>query len=65
METYTDLVKGEPKGESMADLNSYLGDDMVSTPVTNPEVHAERETALVLQMSQTIVANDESYALAA
>ncbi len=38
------------------------GGDMVSTPVTNPAVHAESVMYLVNTTSRKIVANDENYA---
>ena len=41
------------------------GDDMVSTPITNPKVHVVRAETHVLQSLKTIVANDDNYALAA
>jgi len=38
---------------------------MASTPVTKPEGHAESEASLLKQGLEQIVANDDSYALAA
>ena len=41
------------------------GGDSDSTPVSTPEVHVERVVALVNQLLQLLVANDDNYALAA
>jgi hypothetical protein len=41
------------------------GDDMASTWVAKPEVHAEDVTILVKNVANVIVANDDTYALAA
>lgn len=41
------------------------GGDMASTWVAKPEVHAEDVTILVKNVANVIVANDETYALAA
>ena len=50
----------------MLECEFIKGDVLASTPVAKPEVHAEREVALVNQLFQTIiVANDDNYALAA
>lgn len=47
-------------------VNDYTpGDDMASTWVTKPEVHAEDVTILVKNVANDIVANDDTYALAA
>ena len=42
-----------------------FGGVLDSTPVTKPDVHAETATSLVNPKLQTIVANDDNYALAA
>jgi hypothetical protein len=44
---------------------SSFGGVLDSTPVTKPVVHAERAINLVNPKSQTLVANDDNYALAA
>ena len=43
---------------------AYFGDDLASTGVAKPEVHAEH-VGNSLNILQNIVANDDNYALAA
>ena len=49
-----------------APISSVNGGETASTSMSNPEVHVERVVTLVKQLLQLfIVANDDSYALAA
>ncbi len=55
-DTLSNMPGSEPTGS---------GGDLVSTPVTKPEGHAEGQDTSLILLQPKLVANDDNYALAA